>query len=49
MGSGLTLAEYDVMRDGRFIMTESTSQGGRFNVILNWTDELKRLTSSTTP
>jgi Tol biopolymer transport system component/tRNA A-37 threonylcarbamoyl transferase component Bud32 len=35
---------YDVAADGRFLMIEpSTTNAQRFNVVLNWTEELKRL------
>jgi serine/threonine-protein kinase len=35
---------FDVAADGRFLMIEpSTSNAQRFNVVLNWTEELKRL------
>jgi len=35
---------YDVDRDGRFLMIEpSTTNAQRFNVVLNWAEELKRL------
>ena len=35
---------YDVAADGRFLMIEpSTANAQRFNVIINWAEELKRL------
>jgi Tol biopolymer transport system component len=35
---------YDVANDGRFLMIEpSTTNAQRFNVVLNWVEELKRL------
>jgi eukaryotic-like serine/threonine-protein kinase len=35
---------YDVASDGRFLMVEpSTTNAQRFNVVLNWAEELKRL------
>jgi hypothetical protein len=35
---------YDVAADGRFLMIEpSTTNSQRFNVVLNWVEELKRL------
>jgi Tol biopolymer transport system component len=42
-GSGLTIANYDVTRDGqRFVMVKDESSGGRLHVILNWPEELRR-------
>jgi Tol biopolymer transport system component len=39
-----TIANYDVSADGeRFIMVKSEPGGDRLNVILNWTEELRRL------
>lgn len=45
-GSGITFAHYDVTADGRFLMIKRDSDSGRLNVVLNWTEELKRLTQS---
>jgi serine/threonine-protein kinase len=43
-GSGITIANYDVSRDGqRFVMVKDESTAGRLNVVLNWFDELRRL------
>jgi Tol biopolymer transport system component len=43
-GSGITIANYDVARDGqRFVMVKDESTAGRLNVVLNWFDELQRL------
>ena len=43
-GAGITMANYDVTRDGqRFIMVKDESTGGRLNVIVNWFAELNRL------
>jgi hypothetical protein len=43
-GSAQTVANYDVSLDGeRFIMIKDDSASGRINVVLNWTEELKRL------
>ena len=39
-----TPRSYDVAADGRFLMIEPTATNAqRFNVVLNWTEELKRL------
>jgi hypothetical protein len=36
-GSGITIANYDVARDGqRFVMVKDESDAGRLNVVLNW-------------
>jgi eukaryotic-like serine/threonine-protein kinase len=43
-GAGITMANYDVTRDGqRFIMVKDESTGGRLNVVINWFTELNRL------
>ncbi len=42
-GQGLSIANYDVTRDGRFVMLRRTPSGGRLHVVLHWTEELKRL------
>jgi hypothetical protein len=42
-GAGITLPNYDVMRDGRFVMVKDESSAGRLNVILNWPSEIARL------
>jgi eukaryotic-like serine/threonine-protein kinase len=40
----ISLANYDVSPDGqRFVMIKDEAGAGRLNVVLNWTDELKRL------
>ncbi len=41
----ISLANYDVSPDGqRFVMVKDEAGSGRLNVVLNWTEELKRLT-----
>jgi len=40
----VSLANYDVSPDGqRFVMVKDEAGSGRLNVVLNWTEELKRL------
>jgi eukaryotic-like serine/threonine-protein kinase len=40
----ISLANYDVSPDGqRFVMVKDETGSGRLNVVLNWTEELKRL------
>jgi Tol biopolymer transport system component len=41
-GQGLSIANYDVTADGRFLMLRRSGQGGTLRVVLNWTEELKR-------
>ena len=42
-GAGITIANYDVSRDGqRFIMVKDEASAARLNVVLNWADELKQ-------
>jgi eukaryotic-like serine/threonine-protein kinase len=43
----VSVANYDVSPDGqRFVMIKDEAGSGRLNVVLNWTEELKRLTTS---
>jgi hypothetical protein len=43
-GAGITIANYDVSRDGqRFIMVKNESSAARLNVVLNWFTDLRRL------
>jgi serine/threonine-protein kinase len=43
-GSGITIANYDVTRDGqRFIMVKDEAGAARLNVVLNWFDDLARV------
>jgi Tol biopolymer transport system component len=43
-GVSVTTPNYDVSPDGqRFVMVKDESGSGRLNVVLNWTEELKRL------
>jgi hypothetical protein len=42
-GQGLSIANYDVTREGRFLMLRRTPSGGRLRVVLHWDEELKRL------
>jgi eukaryotic-like serine/threonine-protein kinase len=41
-GQGLSIPNYDVTRDGRFLMLRRSTEGGTLRVVLNWTEELKR-------
>ena len=43
-GGSITIADYDISRDGqRFVMVRDESIAGRLNVVLNWSEELTRL------
>ena len=43
-GLGQTTANYDVSPDGQsFVMVKDQSSAGRWNIVLNWFDELRRL------
>jgi Tol biopolymer transport system component len=35
-GAGITIANYDIARDGRFVMVKDDTSVGRLRVILNW-------------
>ena len=41
-GQGLSIPNYDVTPEGRFIMLRRGTQGGTLRIVLNWTEELKR-------
>jgi hypothetical protein len=45
-GAGVLIANYDVTADGRFIMIRRGTNGGRLHVVVNWTEELKRILAS---
>jgi len=42
-GQNVSIANYDVTRDGRFIMLSRVPQGGTLRAVINWTDELLQL------
>ncbi len=43
-GAGITMANFDVTRDGqRFIMVKDESGAARLNIVLNWLSELTRM------
>ena len=42
-GAGTSIANYDVAADGRFIMIRRGVNGGKLQVVINWTDELKQI------
>ena len=42
-GQGISIANYDVTGDGRFIMLRRGTHGGRLRVVIHWTEELKRI------
>jgi hypothetical protein len=39
--STTTISNYDVDRDGRFVMVKDESESGRLNLVLNWFLDLK--------
>ncbi len=45
-GQGLSIANYDVTPDGRFIMLRRGANGGKLRVVVNWTEELKQILAS---
>jgi serine/threonine-protein kinase len=42
-GAGITVANYDVTRDGRFLMLRREARSGDLRLVVNWTEELKRI------
>ena len=45
-GRGVSIANYDVTPDGRFIMLRRGPHGGRLRAVVNWTEELKQILAS---
>jgi dipeptidyl aminopeptidase/acylaminoacyl peptidase len=41
LGGGISIPNYDVTPDGRFILLRRAPNGGRLRVVVNWTEELK--------
>jgi hypothetical protein len=42
-GQALSIANYDVTRDGRFIMLRRGAHGGSLHVVIHWAEELKQI------
>ena len=42
-GQGISIANYDVTRDGRFIMLRRGTQGNSLRAVIHWTEELKEI------
>lgn len=42
-GQGISIANYDVTRDGRFILLRRSTQGSSLRAVIHWTEELKRI------
>jgi serine/threonine protein kinase/Tol biopolymer transport system component len=42
-GAGISIPNYDVTPDGRFIMLRRDPNAGKLSVVVNWTEELKRI------
>ena len=42
-GQNVSIANYDVTRDGRFIMLRRSTHAGRLRAVINWTEELKQV------
>jgi eukaryotic-like serine/threonine-protein kinase len=46
-GGGVTIANYDISRDGqRFVMVKADATAGRLNVVLNWFADPRRLSEA---
>jgi hypothetical protein len=43
LGQGTSIANYDVTADGHFIMVRRGANGGKLRVVVNWTEELRRI------
>ena len=42
-GLNVSVADYDVTPDGRFIMLRRGTRGGRLRAVINWTEDLKHV------
>jgi len=42
-GQAISIANYDVTRDGRFIMLRRSSHGSSLRVVIHWAEELKQI------
>jgi len=42
-GQGISIANYDVTRDGRFIMLRRGTHGSSLRVVIHWTEELNQI------
>jgi len=42
-GQSISIPNYDVTPDGRFIMLRGGAQGGSLRVVIHWTEELKQI------
>ena len=42
-GQNISIANYDVTRDGRFIMLRRGTHSGSLRVVIHWTEELKQI------
>ncbi|MCI0413438.1 serine/threonine-protein kinase [bacterium] len=45
-GQGISIPNYDVTRDGRFIMLRRGAHGSNLRVVMNWTEKLKQILAS---
>lgn len=45
-GQGISIPNYDVTRDGRFIMLRRATQGSNLHVVVNWTEKLKQIVAA---
>jgi len=43
VGQSISIPNYDVTRDGRFILLRRDSQGSRLRVVIHWAEELKQI------
>jgi len=42
-GTGISIPNYDVTPDGRFVMLRRDPSAGKLRLVVNWTEELKRI------
>jgi len=42
-GQGISIPNYDVTQDGRFIMLKRGTRGNSLRAVINWTEQLKQI------
>jgi len=42
-GQAISIANYDVTRNGRFVMLRRGSHGSNLRVVIHWSEELKQI------
>jgi Tol biopolymer transport system component len=43
LGQGITIANYDVTKEGRFVMLRTDTKGASLRLVMNWSEELREI------